>query len=122
MTTIIIIAGLILVLILVILSKITSSDKFIRAYCLSLFQQRQRLFLSNITKDSRLYNHSSEEKSFEAMVEVLQDELWKKSKDLDDNISKKIFNLDLVIDIAYVAWLIYFVHKNYDVSKSSQTD
>ena len=119
MITTFIIAGLVLALIIFILAKITSSDRFVRAYCLSLFQQRQKLFLSNVGKDPRLYNHISEEKSFEAMVEVLQDELWKKSKDLDENISKKIFNLDLIIDIAYVAWLIYFVHKNYDVGKSS---
>ena len=117
MTTIIIIAGMLLLAAIEILFKIINSDKFIRSYCLSLFQQRQKLFLSKISKDSRLYNHVSEDQSFDVLVEVLQDQLWKKSKELDENISKKVFNLDSVIDIAYIAWLIYFIHKNHDVSK-----
>lgn len=96
------------------------TDMFVKNYCLSLFQQRQKKFLFKLSNDSRIYEHKSEN-STDIMTEVLQDYLWSRSKELDDNISNHIFNLEIVLDIAYIAWLIYFIHKTNDVSELAKT-
>jgi len=109
----IIIAGIIIAIMISIFVALVHTDRFVRNYCLSLFQQRQKKFLLKLSNDSRIYDLNSEDK----MTEVLQDHLWEKSKELDDNISSHVFNLDNVLDIAYIAWLIYFIHKTNDVSE-----
>jgi hypothetical protein len=96
---------------------ILRSDAFVRAYCLRLFQDRQKLFLAQF--NNQIANNIEKKEEIQsAMIEALQDHLWNRSKKLDDNISKRIFNLELILDIAYIVWLIYFVHENYDGSKS----
>ena len=103
---------------MMVLSKIIYSDKFVRMYCLSLFQQRQQKILINFSNDPRVGSSQSHDQSINNMIEILQENLWIKSKELDDSISKQTFNLDLIIDIAYISWLIFFIHKHHDVGKS----
>lgn len=103
---------------MMVLSKIIYSDKFVRMYCLSLFQQRQQKILINFSNDPRIDSSQDSDRALKNMIEILQDNLWNKSKELDESISKQIFNLDLIIDIAYISWLIFFIHKHHDVSKS----
>jgi hypothetical protein len=97
------------------LLKMIRSEQFVKSYCLNIFQQRQKVFLQEFKSHYKIYGSENSNKK-QAMIEVLQDYLWSKSQDLDRNISNKVFNLDLILDIAHIVWLIYFIEKNNDVS------
>ncbi len=95
--------------------KMIRSEQFVKSYCLNHFQQRQKMFLLEFGTNSKIYSPDNPNKK-QAMIEVLQEHLWSKSKDLDHSISNRIFNLDLIFDIAHIVWLIYFIDKNNDAS------
>jgi len=117
MNALIVIAGIISLAFLVFLHLVARSHLFVRPFCLTPFQERQQKFLIKFNNDSRIINVESKDKITEVMIETLQEYLWDKSKELDEGISKRTFSLETILDIAYIAWLIYFINKNNDVGK-----
>jgi hypothetical protein len=113
------IAGVAIIFLLILFFlRIISSENFVKAYCLTLFKKRQAMILKSFNEELRLQNFELEDEPQAEMIEKLQDKLWLKSKEFDHSISDGKFDLNLVIDIAYIVWLIYFINHNYDGSKS----
>ena len=119
MNALIITLGVLLSLAAITLIKMLRSESFISQYCLLAFREKQKSFISNLRQDSRVINLNSQENPSEKLTEILQDYLWSKAKLVDEEILAKKFNLDAIIEIAFVVWLIYFINKNkkYDDSK-----
>ena len=114
------IAFALLLTIFLILRLLFKTEKFVKNYCLVLFKQRQKSFLIkelvlNLKFDKKISNNND----IQDLTESLQNILWKKAKKFDDDINKNIFNLELLLDISYVVWLIFFVNKN-DASKPTE--
>ena len=120
MNVLIITLGVLLSLAAITLIKMLRSESFISQYCLLAFRKKQKSFISNLRQDSRVINLDSEGDPNEKLTEILQDYLWSKAKLMDEEIITKKFNLDSIIEIAFIVWLIYFTNKNkkYDASKS----
>lgn len=114
------IAFALLLTIFLILRLLFKTEKFVKNYCLVLFKQRQKSFLIkelvlNLKFDKKISNNND----IQDLTETLQNILWKKAKKFDDDINKNIFNLELLLDMSYVVWLIFFVNKN-DASKLTE--
>lgn len=110
------VGALIISLIILFFTRIISSENFVKSYCLTLFKKRQAIFLKSFNDDLRLHTFDPKEDQHKQTLEMLQDRLWTKSKEFDKSICSGIFNIDLVMDIAYIVWLIYFVNLSHDGS------
>lgn len=118
MNALLVLAGIVLFFATFVFIKIIRSEAYVGRYCLILFQNQQQKILSSIKLDSRISELDPKENAHEKLTEVLQDHLWKKAKQLDEGFLQKKFYLDVIIEIGYIVWLIYFTNKNYDASKS----